>query len=62
MKRFVERLRRVVLRGALDFNSLTKLPKTRGFHSFRLDLIPGAAAIFIRLRQHSPHGAAALSL
>lgn len=45
----VEPLRRVALRGALDFNSLTKLPKTRGFLSFRLDLIPGAATIFIRL-------------
>lgn len=35
-----ERSVRVVPRGALDFNSLTKLPKTRGFLSFRVDLIP----------------------
>lgn len=33
-ERFRETFGRVVLRGPLDFNSLTKLPKTRGFLSF----------------------------
>lgn len=43
------RNRGLALRGALDFNSLTKLPKTHGCLSFsRVDLIPGTATIFIR--------------